>query len=591
VIWWVNAEQPTLLAEQFAELAVAVRAARPPVNTIAAASAARSWLQARDGWLLVLNNATEPAHIREWIPGGTGHVLITSRHPTWIGIATPIWIDTFDRAESVALLRDQTAKLSRADADRIAGAVGDLPLALAQAAGLLTETGLRTHQYLQALDEQTNALLERNAPATYSTSLAATVTLSSARLREADPAASDLLRICTFLAPEPIPVDWFDASRHEELPRALAASLRGGTLALRDRVSQLVRYGLARTTVDGLIIHRLTAAIVRSSLTRNEARAYRTSAEALVVSITPRPSRSYEGSWNDVHSWPLLARLLPHVFSLNLQQTSNAKLMAAATEGVAYLLARGDVVAASTLSGELYQAWLARLGPDDVHTLAAAHQFAKAQRWATGQPQMLLPLMEDTYQRRRKVLGANNIDTLASAGNLAIVLEDSDVRRALTLRRDTLTRIQHTCGRGHPFTLREMNNLANTLLKAGEPIAALPLAEEAAQHQVQTLGRDHPDTLDTVDTLALILHRLGNDTEARKYNEEALLGRQRVLGKDHPDTLISAARHARDLRAVGRTEEARRLEEDTLQRRRRVLGADHPDVQELLQRLQADQRH
>jgi len=56
-------------------------------------------------------------------------VLITSRNPHWRGTATPVGLDKFTRAESAALLHALAPTLTLEDADRVAAAVGDLPLA------------------------------------------------------------------------------------------------------------------------------------------------------------------------------------------------------------------------------------------------------------------------------------------------------------------------------------------------------------------------------------------------------------------------------------------------------------------------------
>jgi hypothetical protein len=49
-------------------------------------------------------------------------------------------VDVFTRSESIALLRAHLPALPDRDAERLADVLGDLPLALAQAAGLLAET-------------------------------------------------------------------------------------------------------------------------------------------------------------------------------------------------------------------------------------------------------------------------------------------------------------------------------------------------------------------------------------------------------------------------------------------------------------------
>jgi hypothetical protein len=82
-------------------------------------------------------------------------------------------VDLFDPDESVSLLEKRVSRLSTRDAARIAEAVDNLPLAVAQAAAYLDETGLSADAYLQLLDTRAAELLAEGAPMGYSVSLAA----------------------------------------------------------------------------------------------------------------------------------------------------------------------------------------------------------------------------------------------------------------------------------------------------------------------------------------------------------------------------------------------------------------------------------
>ena len=44
-------------------------------------------LRQRSRWLLVFDNAGDPADVAPWLPGGGGHVLITSRERGWAEVA------------------------------------------------------------------------------------------------------------------------------------------------------------------------------------------------------------------------------------------------------------------------------------------------------------------------------------------------------------------------------------------------------------------------------------------------------------------------------------------------------------------------
>ena len=141
VAWWVNAEQAGLIGDQFAALGTALGCVQPGAGTEAVRAAVLADLHQRGRWLLVFDNAENPADIWPWLPGGAGHVLITSRARAWTELAAPVEVDVLARAESVAILRDRVPGLSAADADRLAAQLGDLPLAVAQAAGFIAETG------------------------------------------------------------------------------------------------------------------------------------------------------------------------------------------------------------------------------------------------------------------------------------------------------------------------------------------------------------------------------------------------------------------------------------------------------------------
>jgi hypothetical protein len=116
VVWWVNSEQPGLIGNQFAALGAMLRCVEPGASTEAVQAAVLGELRDRGGWLLIFDNAESPAGIRPWLPGGGGHVLITSREHTWAQIAAPVEVDVLARAESVAILQGRVPGLTAADA-------------------------------------------------------------------------------------------------------------------------------------------------------------------------------------------------------------------------------------------------------------------------------------------------------------------------------------------------------------------------------------------------------------------------------------------------------------------------------------------
>jgi hypothetical protein len=192
LVWWIACEQPALIGSQFTALAEALGCALPGTGMDATRRAVRARLPGMDRCLLVFDNAEDPEDLSLWLPGGTGHVLITSRASGWAEIAVPVEVGVLDRAESVAILRDRLPSITDEDADRVASEVGDLALAVAQAAGYMTGTGMPAREYVALLEDGTAEVMRAGRPATYPRSLAAVAQLALERLRADHPAAADV---------------------------------------------------------------------------------------------------------------------------------------------------------------------------------------------------------------------------------------------------------------------------------------------------------------------------------------------------------------------------------------------------------------
>lgn len=419
----------------------------------------------------------------------------------------------FARSESVALIRAQVPTLTETDADQVAEAVGDLPLAVAQAAGLMAETGMPASEYLQLLGESAAEVLSEGKPGSYPVPLAAAVRISMERLTREDQAAGQLLRVGAFLAPEPIPTRLFTTAPTGALPEPLATVVTS-TLAFRRCLGRIGRYALARITPEQLQLHRLTQAIVRDTQPPQQRTDNTTTVEALLAGMNP-------GDPKDPVSWPGWAQLLPHLRAVDLAGTDNHALRDRGGRAIWYLLGCGDASTAHQLAQQLHQAWTSHLGPDDPHTLQVANLLAIA--WQNmGHYQQACDLGQDVFDRSRRILGPDHATTLTVAGNLASYLCDLGQHEAArTLHEDTLNRCR------------------------------------------QVLGPDHPTTLNSADSLALDLSALRQYEAARTLNEDTLNRRRRVLGADHPDTLTSAHNLATNLAALEQHEATRTLEADT----------------------------
>ncbi|GGP91241.1 FxSxx-COOH system tetratricopeptide repeat protein [Streptosporangium pseudovulgare] len=547
IVWWVGAERAALIGEQLAALAMALGDVPDGTSTPTALAALRSTLRRRSRWLLVFDNVAAAAEVAPWVPDGPGHVLITSRGRRWVEVASPVGVEIFAREESTTMLRAGVPGLTAEETGQLAEALGDLPLALAQAVGVVAETGMLPGEYLTALRDSCTRVMSAGVPPGYPSPLAAAVLVSLERLSGEDAEATRLVRLCGVLAPEPVPIALF-----------------GDGVAVwdaRQRLGRAGRHGLLQAGETTVVMHRLVQAVVRESMAQEEYEEARAEAVDLLRAACPSDTA-------DPSSWPRWAGLLPHVLTVDDPVMT--------PHAVTYLHARGADRVVLPLARQSYENCLADLGPGDRRTITAATRLGDVLR-DLGQHTEAESLLELTLARAIASLGGDAPVTLAAANSLgAVIGRRGRYAQASRIYEDTLARRRRVLGNDHPETLISANNLATVLHRLGHYEAARTLREDTLKRRRRVLGGDHGSTLITADNLAGDLSALGEHERALILHQETYARRRRVLGEDHPNTLSSASAMGDTLRMLGRLDEARALHEDTVERQRSLLGADHP---------------
>lgn len=305
LVWWLRAEAPATVLEDYAALAGPLGVGKAGEGDLAAlADTVRETLGRRDGWFLVFDNATGPDDVTPLLPRpGVGRVLITSRNPSWPR-ALPLDVPVLSREAAIGFLLEQTGQDNRGGADALARELGDLPLALAQAAAYMRAAGTAFADYLDLFRTRRRELwAEEKPPPDYPATVG--TALATDRLRADEPLAVDLLSLCAFLAPEAIPRRLL-AEHHESLPADLGAAV-AEPLHLNRLVAGLRRYSLVEVTGDALSFHRLVQARARDALTSDEHRHWVEAAVALMHAAFPY-DRDDPATW--VPSGALLAHAL-----------------------------------------------------------------------------------------------------------------------------------------------------------------------------------------------------------------------------------------------------------------------------------------
>jgi tetratricopeptide (TPR) repeat protein len=412
-------------------------------------------------------------------------------------------LDVLERDESVAFLRRRTGSDDTTSLAALAKALGDLPLALEQAAAYLDETRTTPADYLKLYREHGAELLALGEPLTTEQTVATTWQVALNRLG-ATPGAPELLGVCAFLAPDDIPRAMFE-EHAEVLPEPLGTIL-GRPLTYNQAVGALGRYSLVTVTEDSLTVHRLVQTVARASLSPEEQRQWAGAAARLVTAAFP------DGS-GGVAAWPACALLLPHVLAV----ADYAETLEVEAEATAELCSRAGFYL-----------------------------------WSRGQYRQALALEEQALAARRRVLGDEHPDTLTAMNNLAATRRAlGDLDGARELYEQALAGCRRVLGDEHPDTLTATNNLAAARGGLGDLDGARKLHEQALAGRRRILGDDHPATLGSMHNLAAIRHHLGDLDGACQLHEQALATRRRVLGDDHPDTLMSMNNLAEIRRDLG----------------------------------------
>ena len=575
LIWWVDAEQPLEITLALAELA---RRLGLQISDNAAEMAASALEQLRRDvagrWLLIFDNAEDPEDLAPYLPTGSGNILITSRNQAWTRHAEPLELDVFSRRESLAHLRHHVSGLDSRDAARVSAAVGDLPLAIEQAAAWLAETGMPAALYAEWLETQATTALGLNKPLDYARPVVAAWNLSIDRLRQQSPASVRLLQILAFCSPGLISATLLYSDTMIEclLPydETLSQKLMIGRV-----IREVSRFALVKVDqgTNSVQIHRLVQAVIRSQMSEQEQVGARHEVHKILGGARPR-----QGETDDPANWSTYDIIWPHLGPSVAEECDDPRTRELLIDWVRYLWKHGEFEAGLILARRLEDLWTQQLGPDHEQTLHLQFQIANVLR-SQGRFADARDLDTHVLQRQRAVLGPNHLHALITANGLAADLRAlGDFQGSLAADRETYESFREQFGADYPRTTVAAHNLACALRLVGDCFTARRLDEETLDRQRQVLGRAHPSTLRSEASLAQDLRAAGVFGESVTLLRDTWAKCREVLGDGMTETLLTAASLAVSLRKAGELGEARALALDTYQRYEQRYGSKTPDA-------------
>jgi tetratricopeptide (TPR) repeat protein/transcriptional regulator with XRE-family HTH domain len=571
-VFWVRADRETSLVGDLAGLTWRLGLPeREEPEQKRQIEAVLRWLREHRRWLLVLDNfePTVAETVRHWLPPGLqGHLLLTSRTPTW---SVRLCLGPLPPGIASYLLLQRTGQADGDAADAVAETLGHLPLALTQAAAFLEASGRDLASYAGLLRTRLVELMEEGTPEDYPRPVASTLRLSFERMENERPAAAALLRLCAFLAPDSIPISVLRGGAGE-VPEELRHALGDGVEFDRT-IATLRHYSLAERQGGGLRVHRLVQAVVRESLAAEQQKTWLAAAIRTLQAGFPAEAVEHPAQW------PLCACLLAHIQVV--ERLTEDRMVEPAALGRLlhqlgrYLRLRGEFALARPLLARALAIREQVLGPGHAATAECLNSLASLLQ-DEGDLAAARPLFERSLTIRERVLGSDDAETAVSLNNLGLLLkEQGELAAARPLLERSLAIWERVLGPVHRRTGAALNNLGLLLKEQGELAAARALFERSLAIDEEVTGPDHPRTAISLNNLGNLLREEGDLATARTLLDRAVLIVERVLVPDHPHVARSLHNLALVVRDEGDLTTASLHLQRALATFERVLGPEH----------------
>ena len=548
-VFFVLADSPDGLDSGLAALANAdlldLRERATPAQNEVLAAVLR-WLRENPGWLLILDNAdTREARraVTKLLPALTaGRVLITSRRRDWPTGVRRKALDPIRLQQAAEFLLERTGEDRRRqpdDADqalRLAELLDGLPLALEQAGAYIVHKQVSLREYLKAWEGESDGVLDwyDEGVMQYPASLAITWQRT---FHELSPTAQAVLRLVSFLAPDPVPVEMLKTG--EEVVRQAAALLceeigqDGQVRLVRGEIAELRSLSLISGQGDLFTMHRLMQEVVRNRIPEERRAAWLGLAMQLADRYAPDQP-------DDANTWPVWDLLRAHVVELlahadehSVSETLSARRLM--TFLSVLLFAKGLYAESEPLMRRALEADEAAHDPEhpeiagDLNNLAILLKETGRSREAELLMRRALEISKSSRDKAKYLAKVLN--------GLALILMDQQRwTEAEELLQEALALDREKDGEEAASTGRDLHHLALLRIATGRAREAEPLSRRSLEIGCSAHGRGHPKVARRMQVLAGILRDLGRSAEAEPLAREALRIFEQSLGPDHPST-------------------------------------------------------
>ena len=613
---WVPATSREAIVAGFAQAARTVGAADQAQSAEAAAGHFTGWLaHTRRPWALILDDLVSLADLEDlWPTGLAGQVVITTGLPAALFPAGPriAPVGGFSRREVLAYLSARLTDFpgQRAEAIDLGADLDGLPLALAQAAAVMTLNRLSCREYRGRLAERRQHMsairVDGVSPAVLATwSLAAESAHELAPAGAAWPALALAAMLdshgipgavltspagCSYVAGRPSTADTADQAlvraAMTNLARAGLVSIDPGsaarTVRMHPSVQAAVRAYLPPADFEQAVLAAAEALLqawpegdesqdplvqaqfAQAQLAQAQlAQALRDCAAALQSADSAAPHPAAGGEFGGARPQSVLWK--PEAHPVLFRSGLSLEVDGLAESAVTYW--QGMLVTSTRL-----------LGSGHVNAVTARDRLAAAYESA-GRFDDALSVYSTALADRERNQGPGHPDTITACGNLArAYLGAGRPAEAVVLYEQMVATADRHLGPGHPVTLAARAHLAGAYQAAARGKEALTAYQMLLADAERLLGARHQDTLAIRGSLAAAFLANGQSKEAIEHYKRLAADTEAAAGRDHPDAIAARASLASAYRRGGKPKDAIALYQRLLAVHERIGGPDHPDT-------------
>ena len=553
--------------------------------------------------LIVFDNVEDIEDLRDRIPRGIGLRVVattTSREADWEENGWKgISVGVFSRVKSIKYLLTVTGSQDRDTADAIAERLGDLPLAIAQAAATARNEQWTLASYAHCLKSSCGEKVIRRIRGHYYSD-AVSVALRMATdntLKRLEDSLSDAarrqLRVLCLLAESGVPTHWLDPAAASALSGSHDAELDTAAERAHRALIALINASIIHQSADGstTMLHRLQAQVLRESWNEQDNKEALESAANLLGSVNIDKFRR-----TDTESRRREARSLIEQFhaigdqkhSLNLR--TNEQVTSALSQTLTHARDLGLVLESVTL--EKFAKEIEHvLGPNDLRVLNVQEELAYMIMHA-GRSSEAINMYEHILDARTKMQGSDHLETLTTRQNLAYAYyyQGDEYDKAIKLLEHVHSTRQQLLGDDDVNTLMAGSYLALVYHADGRLQEAMSLYEQVIADRTRLIGADHEHTLVTRNNLAYAYSLQGLLPKAIDQYEQVLSARTRTLGALDRQTLMTRSDLALAYALNGELAEAVGRYESVLKDCMNALGTQHPLTVDVCENLEAARR-